>query len=211
MGGLFGFLGGLANSFIQSKSADKATAAQVGMSDAAIEEQRRQFDAMQSLLNPYVEAGTGALNQQQALTGLLGPEAQQEAIAGIQSSPEFAAITQQGENAILQSAAATGGLRGGNTQGALAQFRPQVLSGLINQRFGQLGGLSAQGQASAAGVGAAGINTGQNIAQQFGIQGQALAGNALAQGQAQQGVVNAGVGFANSGQEALISALPYII
>ena len=59
----------------------------------------------------------------------------------------------QGENAMLQNAAATGGLRGGNLQGALAKFRPQVLSQLINQRMAQLGGLAGMGQQAATTLG----------------------------------------------------------
>jgi hypothetical protein len=93
-------------------------------------------------------------------------------------------LTRQGEEAILQQASATGGLRGGNTQGALAQFRPQVLSSLINQQYGRLGGLTSMGQNAAVGVGNAGMQTGQNISGLYGQQGAAAAGSALAQGQA---------------------------
>jgi hypothetical protein len=94
------------------------------------------------------------------------------------------AMTQQGENAILQQGAATGGLRGGNVQGALAQFRPQALSSLINQQYGRLGGITQMGQASAAGVGAAGMQTGQSVAGLLGQQGSAVAGGILGAGQA---------------------------
>jgi hypothetical protein len=83
----------------------------------------------------------------------------------------------------LQQAAATGGLRGGNIQAALAQFRPQVLSGLIEQQYGRLGGLTQLGQASAAGVGSAGMQTGTNVSNLIQQQGAAQAGGALAQGQ----------------------------
>jgi hypothetical protein len=55
------------------------------------------------------------------------------------------ALVSQGEEALLQNAAATGGLRGGNLQGALAQFRPQMLSNLITQQYNQLGGIGALG------------------------------------------------------------------
>lgn len=169
---------------VQSKSASKAAAAQTQAADRGVEEQRRQFDAVRELLSPYVEAGDVALEQQMALGGMSGREAQREAISAIESGQEFQALTQQGEEAILQSAAATGGLRGGNTQAALAQFRPQVLSSLINQQYSRLGGMTALGQQSAAGVGTAGMQTGQNIANLYGQQGAAAAGSALASGQA---------------------------
>jgi hypothetical protein len=96
-------------------------------------------------LNQYAQAGLGGLKGQQALMGLLGVDAQKQAIAGIEGGPEFAALRQQGENAILQNASATGGLRGGNTQAALAQFAPQQLSSLIQQRLGQYGSLAGLG------------------------------------------------------------------
>jgi len=178
------------SSIAQYQAAGQAADAQTGASKRAIEEQRRQFDAMQELLRPYVEAGTGAIGQQQALLGLSGPQAQQEAIQALQSSPQFQALTQQGETALLQNAAATGGVRGGNLAGALAQFRPQMLSQLIESQYGRLGGLAQLGQASAAGTGSAGLQTGSNISNLLGQIGQAQAGQSLAQGQAVGNVAN---------------------
>ena len=140
-------------------------------------------------------AGTGALTGQQDMLGLNGAPAQQTAINGIQNSPQFASMMQQGENGILQNASATGGLRGGNTQGALAQFRPQLLNQLIEQRFGQLGGLTSMGQNAAAGVGNAGMQTGAHIANLYHQQGAAHACSALSKGQAQSQLYS-GIGSA---------------
>ena len=169
---------------IQSNAAKKAAGQQAAAADKGIAEQQRQFDALQVLMKPYVETGTTALGQQAALIGAGGTDAQQKAINALQQGPEFNALVQQGENAILQSAAATGGLRGGNTQGALAQFRPQVLSQLIEQQYNRLGGLSSMGQNAAAGVGNAGMQTGTNISNLLAQQGAAQAGGTLASGQA---------------------------
>jgi hypothetical protein len=169
---------------IQSNAAKKAAGQQAASAQQGIDEQRRQFDALQVLMKPYVGTGTTALGQQAALIGVSGPEAQQKAINALQQGPEFAALTRQGEEAILQSAAATGGLRGGNVQGALAQFRPQVLSSLIEQQYNRLGGLSTMGQNAAAGVGSAGMQTGTNIANLLAQQGAAQAGGTLAAGAA---------------------------
>jgi hypothetical protein len=168
-----------------SQAADAAEAAgrtQSAASQAGIDEQRRQFDTFVELMAPYLTAGQGALSGQQALIGLQGQEAQQQAISGFEQSPFFQSLTQQGENAILQNASATGGLRGGNTQAALAQFRPQILNALIEQQYGRLGGLSTLGQASAAGQASAGMQLGQNVSGLLGQQGAATAGGQLAQG-----------------------------
>lgn len=153
----------------------QADAAQAGIGATT-----SQFAAMQELLAPYVKTGTDAMAQQRALSGLDGPEAQAAAMASISESPEMAALAQQGENAILQQGSATGGLRGGNIQGALGQFRPQMLSNLINQQYSRLGGLAQMGQASAAGVGAAGMQTGANVANLLAQQGAAQAGGSMA-------------------------------
>lgn len=173
-------IGGIAS----SRSADTAAEAQTQSAQAGIAEERYRFDEVQKLLAPYVSAGLPALQQQQALVGLSGPEAERQAIAGIEASPSYQSLVQQGENALLQRASATGGLRGGNIQAALAQFRPQLLAQEIENRYGRLAGLTTLGQQSAAGVGSAGMQTGGNIANLMGQQGAAQAGAALAQGQA---------------------------
>lgn len=171
-----------------SSAASKAAKAQTNASNAQIALQQEQFNRVQELLSPYVEAGDTALQGQLNLIGLGGAQAQQDAINALATSPQMEALTQQGEMGILQNASATGGLRGGNTQAALAQFRPQVLSDLINQQYSQLGGLSQLGQASAAGVGAAGQNYANAAGTAYGNIANAQAGTALAQSQAISGV-----------------------
>lgn len=176
--------GAVVSGVAQSQAADSAADAQSSASRRSISEQRRQFDAIQRVLAPYVEAGTGSIGAQEALLGLDGSAAQSEAIANLESSPQFQALVQQGEEAILQNASATGGLRGGNVQTALAQYRPQVLSQLIESQFNRLGQVSGLGQAAAAGQAAASQNSANAISNLLTQQGQAQAGSALAQGQA---------------------------
>lgn len=180
-----------------AKAAKAGAAAQSASAEAGIEEQRRQYDETQKLLAPYVSAGQPALSGQQDFLGLNGQAAQQKAVSGIENSAQFGSLMQQGENAILQNASATGGLRGGNTQGALAQFRPQMLNSLINQQYERLGGLAQMGQASATGQAAAGQNSANSISDLLAQQGAAQAGAALAQGRAYQqtgAAINQGVG-----------------
>ena len=213
----------LVSGMMQADAASSAAGAQSAAAQAGIDEQRRQFDAVKQLLQPFVAAGTGAigglspfaaagapaLEQQQALLGLRGPEAERAAIDRIQGGETFKALTSQGEEALLQRASATGGLRGGNVQGALAQFRPQLLSSLIDQQYGRLGGLTALGerstqnlaqlgQSSAAGVGTAGLQTGTNVANLLGQQGAAQAGAEIAQGKAYAAIptaISSGLGI----------------
>lgn len=165
-----------------AKSAEAAAQTQAQAAELGVAEQRRQFDILTELLRPYVEAGQPALQQQQALIGLRGAPEQQAAISGIEQSPFFQSAVRQGEEALLQQASATGGLRGGNIQSALAQFRPQMLESQIAQQYGRLGGLTALGQQSAAGQGSAGMQTAGNIGELFAQRGAALAGGQLAKG-----------------------------
>jgi hypothetical protein len=167
-----------------AEAAKEGAGIQAEASREGIAEQRRQFDALQALLKPYTEVGVPALEAQQAFLGLRGPEAEQAAIERIRGGETFQALAQQGEEALLQRASATGGLRGGNIQGALAQFRPELLSSLIEQQYGRLGGLAKIGQASAAGVGAAGMESGTNVSNLLAQQGAARAGGVLGEAKA---------------------------
>lgn len=177
---------GLISARSQRKAAQSAASSQEAAALAGIQEQRRQFNKVQSLLKPFVNQGTDAFRQAAALAGARGPEAEQRQINRVVESPTFQAALEQGQESILSQASATGGLRGGNTQAALAQFAPQLLSQEIQNRFSRLGGLGQVGQASAAGVGSAAQLTGQNIANLQGQIGAAQAGSALASGQAAQ-------------------------
>lgn len=177
-------VGGYMASQSSKDAANTAAGAQNAAAQLQVGEAQRQFDAIQKLLAPYTQAGTGALSGQQDLLGLNGADKQQASINALANGPQMAALTKQGENSILQNASATGNLRGGNTQAALAQFRPQMLSQLIQQQYGNLGGLTSVGQNAAAGVGNAGMATSQNIQNAYGQMGAANAGAALASGQA---------------------------
>jgi len=168
---------------MQSKAQKSAAATQSASAQQGIDEQRRQFDEVQKLLEPFVTGGTTAFGKQMALVGVGGEAAQRAALQAIEQGPEFTALARQGENAILQQASATGGLRGGNVQGALAQFRPQILSGLIEQQYGRLGGLAQMGQNAATNQATFGQATGQNVSNLLSQQGAAQAGGTLAAAQ----------------------------
>jgi hypothetical protein len=180
------FIGDVVGGITGAKQAGKAAQAgaetQAAATQAGIEEQRRQFDKLVEIMSPYVAPGEKSIEAQQALLGLLGTEEQQKAIAGIEAGPTFGALARQGEEAILQKASATGGLRGGNVQAALAQFRPQLLQSLIEQQYTNLGGLTKIGQASAAGQAAAGMESATSISNLLGQQGAQRAGGQIAMG-----------------------------
>lgn len=208
-------VGGIMGSRAQKKAASSAAGAQIQAAEMSIEEQRRQFEETQRLMQPFLEAGYGALEglapfreagatafqQQQDLLGINGAAAQQAAIRQLETSPMYTEQVRAGEEALLQQASATGGLRGGNVQGALAQFRPAMLAQEIERQYGRLGGLAGaglgiesdlytMGQAAAGKQAAQGANMATNIGNLLTQQGQAQAGSALAAGQARANLYN---------------------
>jgi len=204
--GLVGVAGSVYSARQGNKAADRAADAQTAAAQLGVEENRRQFDLVQTLLKPYVEGGTAAFKQQQNLLGVGGAAAQQQAIGALQNSPFFQAQLNQGTNALLQNASATGGLRGGNTQAALAQFAPQLLQQTYQNQLSNLGGLSSMGLGAATGTGNAAQNTAAQNSELFGNMGQAQAGAYLARAQNNQDMIGSLAGaagrldFANLGK-----------
>jgi hypothetical protein len=186
----------LASSAVGSKAAKSAGQLQYDASQAGVAETRAAREEMRGLLQPYVAAGGPALQAQMAALGLSGPEAQQEYVAQQEQSPFFQALSAQGEDAIRQNASATGGLRGGNIQGALAQFRPALLNQFLEQQYGRLGGMTSLGQQSAAGVGTAGMQSAGSIADLLAQGGAARAGAKLGSASAWQQSLNLPAQFA---------------
>ena len=198
-----GIGGSLLSAGAQNRAAGEAADAQVQAAQLGVDEQRRQFDLIRQNFAPYLDAGENSLSSLLALTGASGAQAYQDEIDLIRSSPEYTSLIQDGEEALLANASATGGLRGGNTQGALGQLRPQILSNLINQRYSRLGGITQLGQSSAANQASAGLQTGSNIANLFGQSGAAQAGAALSVGQNNANAIGGITGLVTGGLQGV--------
>jgi hypothetical protein len=195
----------------QAKAAKGAASAQTSAAFNAINEQQMAENEIINLLRPYMEvgrpdltqpyiqAGGQALQGLQGLLGLRGAGEQQAAIQGIEQGAQFQELARQGEQGILQNAAATGGLRGGNIQAALSQFRPALLNQLIESQYGKLAGLTSMGgtaaqnllgmgQQTAAALANAQQQTGANIGNFITGAGAAQAGGILGAGKAYAGL-----------------------
>lgn len=140
------------------------------------------------------EADANAFAETQRTEAVSAGDAQAAAIQGLEQGSQFGALVKQGEYGLLANQAATGGLRGGDTQAALGQFRPQMLQALIDRQLANYGGVAASGQNAAGMTGTAAQNTGAQVNQALGDRGAAQAGGALASGQAW---ANAGAGVLN--------------
>lgn len=138
--------------------------------------------------------------------GLTGEEAQAAAISKISDSPLLAELMRQGEQGILQNAAATGGLRGGNTQAVLSQYRPAMLKQAIDEQYSRLAGLSGAGMSATTAAGytpeSGGypgvLGTDSTMAQLALQRGEINANEALAMAQANAnmiGGISQGIGY----------------
>ncbi|WP_343518091.1 hypothetical protein [Sphingomonas sp.] len=185
--------GSLLSGLFGGKSAKKAAQQRAQAIQQAIAEQRRQYDQSRSDFMPFLNAGTGALGQVQGLLGLNGGDIQQQLIDSLKGSPSFTSRFNTGADTILQNAAATGGLRGGNTQSSLANFGSSLLSDVIQQQLGNLGGLVNIGSGTAGDLGSLGQSNANSISALLETFGNAKAGGTLGQGTAWLKGLNGGI------------------
>lgn len=167
-----------------SGAARDAAAAQQAASASAAAEQRRQFDISQEQAEPFRQAGLTALEQQQALLGLSGTEAQQAALQAFQESPGQAFLRERGEQSLLRSSAAIGGLGGGNVRSALQQQGIGFAQQDLQNQLARLGGIAGQGQTVTSNIAQLGAGTSANIGNLLQAGGQAQASGILGAQQA---------------------------
>lgn len=107
----------------------EGTSAQLAGLDAARATEAAGIGRIRDLLNPYISGGNQGLSGLLALMGMNGAQAQIDAISGIKTGGQFTELARQQEEALLANASATGGLRGGRTQDALAGSRGTCFKG----------------------------------------------------------------------------------
>ncbi|MDH7638960.1 hypothetical protein [Sphingomonas oryzagri] len=181
-------LGGIAG----GKGASKAAKIQAAAYQKGIDEQSREFGITQQNEAPYLSAGNSGLTAYLNLLGLGtgGATGQQSAIDQLKTSPLFTSLMSNGTDSILANAAATGGLRGGNTQDALSRLGTDTLSSVIQNQLSNYGSLINTGQAAVAGQATAGQNYANAVSNLYGQQGSAQATAAAAPYAAAQGIFN---------------------
>jgi hypothetical protein len=196
--GLFSFIGGLLGGGAQKKASRAAEAAQLAYAQKALDQQNAQFQQTRSDFMPFQQAGVAALGQQTDILGLNGATEQQTELDALKASPLYQMLFRNGEETVLQNAAATGGIRGGNTQRSLADFGADTFAQTIQQQLQNLGGLSGQGLSASGQVGAFGAQNSAANSQLLQSQGAAKAGGALTRGGISAGMFNSAGGFADS-------------
>lgn len=170
--GIFSFAAKLIGGGKAKKASRKADAAMMEYLDKAIGETQRQFDITRSDYEPYRTTGLSGLTDLADLIGLNGDDAQQAGYLNIENSPALASVIRQGEEAVLQNGAATGGLRGGNIQRSLADFRADAFVDQLNQQIARLAGAAGMGQGATDAVSQFGAQKAASIADLLNLQGQ---------------------------------------
>lgn len=171
-------------------AAGEAANLQYQGTQAGIAEQRRQFDITQGNLKPFQDAGVAALNQQQALMGLSGKEAQNEAYSQFNESPGQRFLRKRQEKALLANSSAIGGLGGGNVRTALQEQAAGFAQQDFQNQFGRLGQIAGQGQAAVNNIGQFGASTANNVANLTQAGSEARASGVLGKAQAETQFTN---------------------
>lgn len=206
---------GVAGSAISANAAGNAADQQAQSAASAQQQQMQMFQQMQQNLSPYTGLGQSSINQLQSLLGS-GKLGQQFSFNPTESqltqTPGYQFALGQGLNTLNNQFAAKGlnlsgaqakGLTGFATgladqtyqnqyQNALNNFKTNY--GVNENQFNQLSGLVGLGENAAAGVGNAGVQTGQSISNLITGAGNAQAAGTIGSANA----FNSGLGSLGS-------------
>ena len=179
---LFKFLGGLIGASKQKKASRGAESALIASYDKGIAEQTRQYDQTRADFEPARRLLDPSVRSLADLVGINGTDAQQAGMDGVQNSPLLASIIRNGEEAVLQNASATGGIRGGDTQRGLADFRSDTFATELQNQMSRLASLAGMGMGATDSVATFGANKANNLTSLYGQQGGARASGLLQRG-----------------------------
>ena len=183
--------GAIVGGVISSQGAKDAAQTGADATNAATVQNKAIWQQTQANLQPYMQSGTMALGQLQSALGM-GPGGQDPAVMQriLQSDPGYQFRMQQGQQSILDTQSARGGVNSGMTLKALSDYGQGTGSQEFQNYIQQLGGLATSGQNAAAGLGGIGANFGNS-------QANLLTGGANFQGAAQISGANAMAGGVN--------------
>ncbi len=192
LGGIFG--GG-------SDAGAQAAAAQQAQNRRGVKELRRQFGRTQENIDPFIQAGTGALPQVTEGTTAEGLDAR---LARIFNTDIFGSLVGERSRQV-QGALGAGGLRRSGPGLTEAARVPTDIGLMLEQLLtGRSTDLAGRGQQAAFGLGQLGGQKSQNIADLFGAtgvaQGQGIITDAQSEAAGLQNILN--LGGAIGGQAA---------
>lgn len=141
-------------------AANQAADASQAASDAAIAEQRRQFNTAQQNMAPWLRTGESALNRLASLYGLGDGTPNYD---WFKQSPGYQFALNQGLQGLDRSAAARGSLYSGGHNADVLHYAEGLASQNFNNYANRLAGIAGVGQTTATGLGALGQRSASNI------------------------------------------------
>lgn len=139
----------------QAKAGEKAAGAQSDANAAAIAEQRRQYDQTRTDMLPFLEAGYGAINRQNAF--LNGDW------SGFENSPDYAFAVDQGFKGLNRGAAANGSFGSGGADADRIALGQGLATQYASNYWNKLAGMAGQGQSGVNTLGGLGANQANQI------------------------------------------------
>lgn len=209
-----GVLGAGATMYGASKAAD----AQKEAANAAAETQRAGMEIQKGILetqkqnygqatgnlNPFIQSGQGANSLLAEAYGLSGKTALgQSSLEAFQNSPDYQWALKGGSQALDNSAAAKGGVLGGNQIRAQTEYGQGLATQNLQNYFARLSGMSGQGIQAGSILGQLGTNLGTGVGGQIGTSSNNIANSQMAAGTAEASGIKGMVGGFQQGLSSL--------
>jgi hypothetical protein len=180
----------------QEKAANQAAAVQ----REAMDYQKANYERSRGDLGGFIENGTGASNLLAEAYGLKGKTALgQSSLAAFQNSPDYQWALKGGSEALDNSAAAKGGVLGGNQIRAQTEYGQGLATQNLQSYFQRLSGMSGQGIQAGGILGQIGSGTGAQV----GASANNIGNSTMAAGTAEASGILGGVKGFQSGLSSL--------
>lgn len=177
--------GGSAGGSNVASAADIAIQRALGFTDVAAEGATQRIGeartASLEAFDPFLSAGTSALDEERAALGLAGPEAQQAFFDNFLQSPGALAAQREEEQAITRNALAIGDAGGGRVRDELVRGASGRFARTLDTRLNRLSTLSGRSQQAAFGVSGVEQGTGINLSNIIQGAGEARSSAVLGQ------------------------------
>lgn len=132
----------------QKSAANKASKAQQGAASSAIQATQQNYDNTAANLNPYIDAGKGALGQMQTLNS--------GDYSSFKASPDYQFTLDQGLQGLDRGAAARGSLYSGGHSADVLNYAGGLASQEYGKYYSRIAGLAENGQNAASNLGSVG-------------------------------------------------------
>jgi hypothetical protein len=161
---VIGGVAAIGGAVITSNAASDAAKAQRDATNASIAEQRAGLDYAKQVQDPYLKAGQSAIVPFRASLGIGSPDEVASAYKMFSESPDYQWALNQGIDATLARANATGlGTRGGGALKALTQYGQGMATQNLSNWRQAVGTLMDVGNSTAARLGNQATQTAGNI------------------------------------------------